>query len=140
MTPPRFAVALVLLVAAATGCSSRPTTVIVRGTIRYDGRPLDNGEIRFLPTTGTAAPTNGSRVVAGRYAVTARGGLLPGSYRVEIESRATTGRELAMPEEGAGPPQPTVSIPARYNSESTLRAEIGPLPREQSLDYQLTVE
>jgi hypothetical protein len=120
------------------GCSSRPATVLVSGSVRYEGQPLTNGEIRFLPMEGTAAPTNGSRVVAGRYAVVARGGLLPGTYRVEILSRATTGTEPAMPEEGEGPPQPPVRIPARYNSESMLEAEIRAEPREQSIDYDLT--
>lgn len=122
------------------GCSSRPTTVVVSGTVTYEGRPLENGEIRFLPQAGTAAPTNGSRVVNGRYAVVARGGLLPGTYRVEIESRATAGNEPAMPEAGEGPPRPPVRIPVRYNSESTLEVEIGPEPREQAIDYKLTAK
>jgi hypothetical protein len=124
--------------AVPAGCSSRPTTVTVAGSVRYEGHPLDNGEIRFIPDEGTAAPTNGSRIVAGRYSVTARGGLLPGRYRVEIESRPTAGNELAMPEEGEGQPKPPVKIPARYNSASTLEAEIGPEPPELTLDYDLT--
>ncbi len=137
----RGAASIVLALAgglALAGCSSRPATVVVSGTVRYEGRALDNGEIRFLPQAGTAAPTNGSRIVNGRYAVVARGGLLPGSYRVEIESRSTVGNEPAMPAEGEGPPRPAVNIPARYNSESTLEAEIPAEPREQSLDYDLT--
>ncbi len=137
----RGAASIVLALAgglALTGCSSRPATVVVSGTVRYEGRALDNGEIRFLPRAGTEAPTNGSRIVNGRYAVVARGGLLPGSYRVEIESRSTVGNEPAMPAEGEGPPRPAINIPARYNSESTLEAEIPAEPREQSLDYDLT--
>ena len=124
--------------ALTAGCSNRSTTVTVAGTVRYEGQPLDNGEIRFIPDEGTAAPTNGGRIVAGRYSVTARGGLLPGRYRVEIESRPTAGNELAMPKDGEGPPKPPVKIPARYNSESTLKAEIGPEPPELTLDYDLT--
>lgn len=122
---------------AIAGCSSRPATVVVSGTVTCEGRPLENGEIRFLPKAGTAAPTNGSRVRNGRYSVVARGGLLPGTYRVEIESRATIGNEPAMPVEGEGPPKPPMTIPARYNAESTLEATIAAEPREQSIDYDL---
>lgn len=128
------------LAMALVGCSNRPATVRVSGAVRYQGRPLANGEIRFLPVAGTAAPASGSRIVAGRYAVTARGGLLPGTYRVEIESRSTSGSELAMPEKAAGPPPQPLAIPARYNVASTLEATIPATPPEQSLDYELTAE
>ena len=120
------------------GCSSRPETVIVSGNVRYQGEPLTNGEIRFLPMAGTAAPTNGGLVVNGRYLVAARGGLLPGRYRVEIEQRSTTGNELAMPAAGEGPPRPTVKIPPQLDAESTLEALIPAEPRRQTLDFDLT--
>jgi hypothetical protein len=42
-----------------------------------------------------------------------------------------------MPAEGEGPPKPPVTIPARYNSESTLEAEIPAGAAEQSLDFDL---
>lgn len=138
---PVLIVAMAMLAGGLTGgCSGRPVTVVVRGDVRYRGQPLENGEIRFLPMAGTAAPANGGRIVAGRYVVTARGGLLPGTYRVEIESRATAGHELAMPEEGDGPPRPAVRIPARYNTSSSLEAEIAAEPRDQTLDYDLEAE
>ena len=140
MSPLRVGWSGVILATLLVGCSSRPALVQISGVVRFEGRPLAKGEIRFLPKPGTAAPANGARIVDGRYRVTARGGLLPGGYRVEIESGSTTGSEPAMPEPGAGPPQAPLAIPARYNVESTLEAEISGEPREQSLDYELTAK
>ena len=99
----RFVSAFIIVACVLTaGCGRQTANVIVSGMVRFEGIPLSLGEIRFVPQTGTNAPTNGCLIRDGRYSVTARGGLLPGKYRVEIEGRSTTGKELAMPEEGEG--------------------------------------
>jgi len=110
--------------------------IAVSGSVRLEGRPLPRGEIRFEPIQGTAAPASGARIVNGAYAVTSRGGVVPGRYRVTITSLVPP--QLAEAQDGEGPPKPPVKIPARYNSESTLKAEIGPEPPELTLDYDLT--
>ena len=121
---------------ALAGCSGRPETIAVSGTVRYEGRPLPLGEIRFEPIVGTAGPANGARIVEGDYAVTARGGILPGRYRVAITSRVPP--EPALAEEGAGPPAAKLTIPRRYNSESTLEADFASGSGEVVLDFDLT--
>jgi hypothetical protein len=127
----------VLAAIVAVGCSSRPAVIVATGEVKYAGTPLKQGVIRFLPLPGTAAPATGAHIRDGRYTVSARGGLMPGRYRVEIESQAASGTEPALPDENASPPQPMPTIPAAYNSESSLEIVAASSPKTQTFDFDL---
>lgn len=118
----RTYVLLLLSTLICVGCGSRSERAVVFGKVTYDGKIVGDGQIAFIPKTGTKAPRGGSRIVHGEYRVASRGGLLLGEYTVRIE-----GFELA---EGAEPPPAVISfdtirgkqyLPEKYNSHSELK-------------------
>lgn len=99
-----------------TGCSkSGPSRSDVTGTVTLDGQPVEEGEVLFIPADGVG-PSDACPIVAGEF----KGEVAPGSKRVEINATKDTGEVAAD-----GLPDYRNVIPAQYNSESTLTAEIG---------------
>jgi hypothetical protein len=116
------AIGLVVL----TGCGdSGPRRVSVEGTVTLDGKPLGEGDLRFRSTSGTTTVIVAAKITDGRFVVPATSGPLPGKYRVEIEVPRKTGRKVRHPViESSLVDEMTESLPARYNSQSTLTSEI----------------
>ncbi|MBX9677372.1 MAG: hypothetical protein K2X38_01325 [Gemmataceae bacterium] len=71
---------------AAIGCGgpSAPVT----GSVTYEGNPVEEGAITFLPTDGKEA-SRGAMIKGGRYAAD----MVPGKWTVQISG----GRKLAAP-------------------------------------------
>jgi hypothetical protein len=97
----------------------------VAGSVLLDGTPLAEGEIYFV---SPGLPPQMLTIRAGRF----QGTLLPGNVRVEIYAYRTV---EAAPIDPASPPAaegPELGaarvniVPARFNQESDLRAEIPP--------------
>lgn len=118
-------VAVVLL----SGCEKDTGLVIVSGTVSYQGKPIEEGSIRFIPTADTKGPTSGATIQNGTYEAKARGGVPVGSHRVEIQAMRPTGK--AKPKELQGldiiPDPMEQYLPEKYNvqSELTLTVESG---------------
>lgn len=118
-----------LLAASASGCSSDSDGLArepVWGTVTFDGQPLERGTITFVPEGET--PTQGGATIAGgKYSIVKDEGLVAGNYRVAISSPqggAETIEDTTNDAPGM-PPKPRKDlIPARYNSKSTLTAEV----------------
>lgn len=132
MRPPRYWVAplvaalgLALLVAPGCGPGSGGR-LPVQGAVTLDGEPVDEGVIVFLPAGGAdAANRAGGPIKAGRYAIPARQGLLPGKYRVEIRWNQKTGRQISVPGDAPNMMDETRQVvPARYNTRSELTADV----------------
>lgn len=105
-----FATTLLLI-----GCSGGPRSYPVSGTVTLDGKPLDDGNIYFLPLDPNVPPDAG-KIEAGHFRFAAR----EGKVRVEIRaSREVPGKRSPM-----GNIRKEEYIPARYNRESTLEAEV----------------
>ena len=104
---------------ALVGCGpSGPVTYEVSGKITLDGKPVSSGEIVFRTADGSAASWAG-RIVDGRYSFRATAG----QKRVEI----TATREVRSKVEsasGEGDLQYEHYIPAKYNVESELSAQV----------------
>ena len=99
---------------AFAGCGrGGPAPVDVKGAITLDGKPLPDGKVYFVSTTGTA-PTV-AEVAAGAFSLRA----VPGSYRVEV--RALKER---IPWPGEPHDKMINYIPGRFNTESMLKAEV----------------
>ena len=62
----------------AVGCGGDAT--VISGTVTYEGKPVDNGAITFLPVDGRG-PSAGGPIVNGNYRVA---GLKPGEKIVQI--------------------------------------------------------
>lgn len=116
---------LLVLPALTTGCggggSEGPALYTVSGTVQYDGAPIDEGRITFRTDAG-AGRAYSAEIEDGAYSLEVE----PGKAKVEvIASRVIPGKfgEAASPDEEA-PPLSEMYIPAKYNTETTLEAEV----------------
>ncbi|MBN1853529.1 MAG: hypothetical protein JW829_12430 [Pirellulales bacterium] len=68
---------LVCILACQAGCSN-PTTI--RGTVTYDGKPVEKGAITFTPVDGKG-PSIGAKIIDGTYSVEEAS---PGSFQANV--------------------------------------------------------
>ncbi|NLF71831.1 MAG: carboxypeptidase regulatory-like domain-containing protein [Candidatus Anammoximicrobium sp.] len=116
------------LLVTSLGCGSgNPLNrQAVSGNVTLDGQPLDQGTIELVPTSSEQGVLSGGMIADGSFQVAADKGLPPGTYTVRIYSTETSAAGAAPPA-GAdiAPAQPAKErIPARYNSQSELKAEV----------------
>lgn len=121
------------------GCGSggdAPQRRIVEGTVSYEGEPLVDGVIRFLPQP--QGPVTTAIISGGKYKAENKGGVSVGKVRVEIEateSAALANQGMPSPD---SPAVKQVKIPAKYNVESTLEQSIEAGGDIQQIDFSLT--
>lgn len=94
----------------------------ISGNVVYDGTPVQQGTIAFLPTDG-AGPTAAGAVADGKYSVK----IAPGRKRVQIEAFRIVGQRHHR----NAPDSPLVDIreqilPDRYNARTELVREVTP--------------
>jgi hypothetical protein len=110
-----FGLAAVAVLAAA-GCSNQPKLYPVSGTVTFDGQPVETGDILFISAAGDRGP-DAAKIADGKYTVQTTAG----TKRVEVSaSRIRPGGAKGA----GGEPVPEEYIPARYNIESQLTAEV----------------
>lgn len=112
----------------------------VSGTVTLDGQPLPEGVIHFLPAggAGEAIASATGKIENGRFSIPREQGPVPGSYKVSIghtdqpEGRVKIDlKKIAKKAAGA-----KELIPAKYNSQTTLKAEI-PKGGKSDLNFPL---
>ena len=134
------AAALGLMVASITGCggSGDVAKTVISGAVSYDGQPIEDGTIRFVPTKDTRAPVSAAQIQNGRYSADARGGVPVGTYRVEIEAFRTDPKAPPGADTGGleGPP-PEQFIPEKYNRQSELELTLEPAGGPITRDFEL---
>jgi len=114
----------------SVGCSAQndgPPLSDVIGNITLDGQPLEQGRIIFDPTDGVGT-SYGAIIASGKY--NAR--LSAGPKSVSIFSYRPSKTILDF----EGNPSVEQFLPDRFNSKSTLTAEISG-ERKQSVDFEL---
>jgi hypothetical protein len=106
------------MVVPAAGCGpSGPRYFDVSGTVTYNGQPLPIGDIYFVPEEAEYG-TDAGKVKDGQFHFRAK----EGKKRVEIRAaRPVPGKKAAD-----GLPYYEVYLPAKYNDQSMLTAEVGP--------------
>lgn len=84
----RFVLPLFLMTLLAVGCSRGPVTFPVSGTVTYDGQPLPEGIIIFVPdgTKGVSGIPSEAQVKDGKFQIAKQAGVVAGAYLVTIES------------------------------------------------------
>jgi hypothetical protein len=112
---------------AAVGCGTSSDGLPrepISGEVQLDGRPLETGLITFTPVGGVEPVVSGV-VVDGRFALDRADGPTPGPHRVDVWAKKPTGRKLRNPDEpGEFVEETREAIPARYNLDSQLKAEV----------------
>jgi hypothetical protein len=113
------------------GCgASGPVEHDVSGSVTWNGEDLPAGDIIFTPADGQGVPHAG-KIVAGKYRLRTTAG------RHQVAVFATREFGPADPEMGARPRE--MYLPARYNHETTLTAEVT-AGGENQFDFVLRAE
>jgi hypothetical protein len=124
----KFRYILVLAVGLAAGCSSDDglPRESISGKVTLDSQPLASGVIQFIPAEkDSAAGGGGGQITGGKFSIAREQGLVPGKYNVAINAAAKT--ERTKPAQVGGGKMSDLAkelIPAEYNSETKLTAEV----------------
>ena len=126
----KIAFCCVLAFGVIGGCGGhqRPERAVVSGTVTLNGEPIPKGGIQFIPTATTDAPVNTATIDNGAYLADARGGLLVGTYRIEIYAYRDN------PE--VREPKPDAQLPRALGSNVPRRQY---LDKRHNADSQLTI-
>jgi hypothetical protein len=101
------------------GASDAPERYPVSGTVTFDGQPVPEGEIVFIPTSETGRP-DAAKIENGAFSLQATAG--PKKVQITAYRDAAGKTETgAMGEQLAAREQ---FLPARYNEQSELTSEI----------------
>ena len=141
-----------VIAALLLGCSgpSGPEKVSVSGTVSIDGKSLEQGTISFVSLEG--GRTSITKIADGEYYIARNDGPYPGPQKVVIQAFQKTGKMLTVdkplptpPGEGRRIPPGGLKIeekrqilPARYNSESTLKTTLES-GNNKNVDFDLTL-
>jgi len=110
----------------------------VQGKVTVNGQPVANGFVRFMAIDPNG--TNASAVIKdGQYSLPAEQGPTKGRYRVEFNVPSAQKKKVPNDDApGQFREEAPETMPAKYNTKSTLVQEIDP-DKPQVLDFSLTV-
>ena len=114
---------LVFIAMLGVGCGGGPARVVVSGEVTYEGKPLELGEIRFIPVEGNEAPISGGQIRDGRYTV--EKGVPTGEHRVRITGlRLDPNYAHLANQYGPGELPQQQYLPSKFNDATELTADI----------------
>lgn len=128
---------LVGLSLSVVGCGGGTDRASVSGEVTFEGTPVAEGKINFMPIDGTLSPTAGATITEGRFHIKADKGPKEGKFKVEIKAFRPTGKRVRDKDSGEEYDEIEWYIPDRYNRQSELVAEIK-LNEKNELKYDLT--
>jgi hypothetical protein len=123
MYPSKFCKPVLLTLALLVGCTNSDRESL-QGTVTLDGYPLAEGAISFRPQPGTQGPTAGAKIKDGTFTIASEEGTFTGTFRVEITASRKTGQQRSDQITGTMVDEYEQYLPARYNKESELIAEV----------------
>ena len=115
------AIPCLLLICGCGGAGDRES---IAGTVTIDGKPLEKGQIAFIPQTNTEGPTAGGEIVGGEFAIPATRGTFAGKFRVEITASRPSGKKVIDRLTREPVDSFEQFIPRKYNIESELDADV----------------
>jgi len=121
------ALALLIGLAVPLGCSSGDglNRASVRGEVKVDGNPLEEGSINFFPAGDAEGPSAGGVISKGEYEIPQDLGPVVGKYRVEIHGVQKTGRTVPnYMAPGTTMPEVMEVLPADVNVKSKLVRDV----------------
>lgn len=128
----RLLISTLLVVAGCNASSESPLPLA--GSVEIDGRPISQGSVTFLSSTGDVAT---GQISNGQYAIPSAQGLPAGTYGVQIYGQEPTGKTQPDPDVRGQTIEVMRSVvPAQYNERSELTVEITAQSASQ-LDFKL---
>lgn len=122
------------------GCGSTesgPERVIVTGNVTFDGKPVSQGEIWFIPAAGREAPQAGAIIKEGQYRVENKGGVPIGVCQVKITADRPK-EDVKIVADGGPEEIPTTQyLPARFNDKTELTIDIQSSSEPVKKDFDL---
>lgn len=136
-----FAIAVICASCTAMlpGCSKSGTQE-VSGVVMFDGSPLAEGQIEFIPIKPTRGPTAGAAIQNGEFEVpaVANGLIVGGVYKVSISAMVGSGKFTRNPVAPGGKSETLKELlPPRYNEKSELQITVSANADENKHDFQL---
>ena len=137
---------LLLLLFVCCGCSQPDDGIpraAVEGSVTWEGVPLKQGIIRFVPLSGGQGGKTSINIVDGRFAADAAHGPATGDHRIEIESTDDGGfamddeTALARLKESKIRKINVVVIPPIYNTQSQLKETVS-VDSPNQFEFDLT--
>lgn len=121
----------VLMLVTFVGCGpGGPDTYPVQGTVTYDGKPVKEGDILFIPNDASLA-AEGGKIIDGKYEMVSKAGVcLVKISALNIDENT---------EWVSGSPIASNYIPERYNQQTILTADIT-ADNDNQFDFALTSE
>jgi hypothetical protein len=125
---------LLLVLLGIAGCGGGSAMGTVNGTVTFDGQPLKQGTVRFVPVDGKS-PTASANVTDGKFTVN----VPTGEMRVEFSAPKATGRRTKMYDTPDSPVvEDTVElIPERYNVRSELKISVKKGSQDETFTLKL---
>ena len=118
---------IVVCFCVLNGCGQSSDRVLVTGTVHFQQQAVTSGMVRFVPVGDDDRTAGAGRIVDGAYSVKAKGGLVPGAYRVEIQGFKEVPRnENAVPGLAGVPDSKVQILPPHYNTASELERMVEP--------------
>ncbi|MFO0822580.1 MAG: hypothetical protein U0792_05575, partial [Gemmataceae bacterium] len=115
------------------GCGGGADTGEVSGSVKFDGKPVEEGSISFIALEGNA-PTAGGVIKGGKYTATK---VPVGAAKVSISAVKVVGKKKAYDTPDSKEIDITEPLlPAKYNTASELRFDVK--PGTQTKDFDLT--
>jgi hypothetical protein len=148
-TPVARILAACLLIASGCSDDGLPKRYPVTGTVTYNGKPLEKGQVNFLPTAPDGRPASGD-IQAGEYSLTTQtpgDGAMPGKYRVTIVASDVDLNAAIAKQQGGIPSQEDVIkaqrkakrlIPAKYEDPAKSGLEREVKEESNTFDFSLT--
>lgn len=137
-------VALAMVALSLQGCGGDELPrEAISGTVTFEDKPLAKGQIQFFPTLQTEhAIASGAPISGGSFSIPRSEGLVPGTYKVSISSEGdppskAKNVEPAGDMPGLGPLHAQELIPLKYNTQTTLTAEVTK-GGKNTFEYKLT--
>ena len=129
--------AIIMSLMLANGCGRRSglERVNVSGAASYAGKPIEIGQIRFIPVDARQAPVTVEGIRDGAYDSTSTGGVPVGEYRIEI--KMYDAEEYKNAPRVAGSPAVKQLLPSKYNRESELAMQIASGSGSIKKDFEL---
>lgn len=119
---------LCVIALALIGCGTDgPELANVTGTVTFDGQPVPDATVTFIPQEGQGSPSYGHTDVDGHYVMRftlQKEGAMLGTHDVTIETQQYPPQELAELREAGVLTGDPVKIPGKYRNVGELTAQV----------------